>query len=380
MKTKIPDIVFAILFMSALIVPLALLDPDGGKVSEQENRTLAARPPLADMIRRPQGFIRQFDGWFTDNTGFRPGMIDLYKQVDRIETRGLYTEGEYRYLIGEQGHRFFAGGDWVDMVSIFQGKPLLDDEQLGTVTARMKEMKQYLDERGIPFVVMICTDKESIYPEYYSKSIKRGPEPAPLDTLTDYLRENTGADVFNIKECLLAEKDNYLLYNKDSGDLTHYNDIGAFFAYRELMDHISAYMPDMEPFTLDDIDIAYNGKGIPGTSLKQGKTSRKLGAGFFDDVEIVWPFTWANLAFEKDGPALPTILIMRDSYSCAGDEKKPFLSGYIPEHFSKTILIHYDNIAHFEEYIDLYKPDIVVFEAVDRNLCSFAYSITDPPS
>ena len=83
---------------------------------------------------------------------------------------------------------------------------------------------------------------------------------------------------------------------------------------------------------------------------------------------MIRPFTWENIAFENDDPGLPTILVMRDSYAGAGTPERTYLTGYIPQQFGTSILIHYLNIPHFEEYVDLFEPDIVVFEAVDRGL------------
>ena len=57
-------------------------------------------------------------------------------------------------------------------------------------------ISRFLGQKNIPLLVMFCPDKESVYPEYYPKSIKRGPEPIQLDIITEYLNEQTTADVF----------------------------------------------------------------------------------------------------------------------------------------------------------------------------------------
>jgi hypothetical protein len=134
------------------------------------------------------------------------------------------------------------------------------------------------------------------------------------------------------------------------------------------MRHVKAYYPGMRPFTLDDVAFANDANNV---EIKAGVSFKALDARFFDGVELIRPFDWENYAFENDDPSLPTILVMRDSY--AGKFK--FLARYLPEHFGRTILIHYDNMRHFEAYVAYFQPDIVVFETAERQLNLFADSL-----
>jgi hypothetical protein len=333
-----------------------------------ENRMLAHRPSVADIKDRPGAFVRQFDEWFKDSTGFREKLIVLYKAVNEnkwLNNVVQYTHGEYVFLIGKKGHYYFADiGGW--LISKYQGKEFLSSEQLSKMAVKLEEVKTYLENKGIPLVVMFCTDKESVYPEYYPKSIKRGPEPIQLDVVTNYLQENTSVDIFNIRQALLAEKDTYLLYNFLI-DFNHYSEIGAFFAYRDLMKHINIYFPSIIPYELDDCDISYNEEGIPRVTLKSGFTYQKLDASFFDDVDVKRPFTTENRAYKNTDLNLPVILFLCDSY--AGEH---FIGKYFAEQFGKTIFIHFSNISLIDDYISYFKPDIVIFESVERQLIMFA--------
>jgi hypothetical protein len=352
---------FIAIFILMLFIPLVSADLSFNRKSVEENRMLANPPQLAEMKNHPAQFIRQFEAWFKDSTGFREKMIALYKAVESKGRGVRYTDGQYTYVIGEQGHHFFAANNYW-MISKFQGKWRLPDGQLPLMAEKLDEIKNYLDKRGIGFTVMFCTDKETIYPEYYPKSVIRGPEPIYLDTVTRYLKENTNVDIFNIREALLAEKDTYLLYNK-TYDTAHYNATGGFFAYRELMRHIAMFFPEMAFYTLDinDIDISYDANEIPALSLKQEVTYKKMGSSFFDDIDINRPLISENAVFENSNSYQPVILILCDSYSLE-------LNKYIPQHFSKAIFIHSQNMRYFEQYVNKYKPDMVVFEMAERSL------------
>jgi len=381
---------FIVLFMAMLMLPLVFMDLSSDRISVEENRSLAETPRLADMRNHPRSFIWQFNNWFNDSTGFRGQFIKLYQFIEKINWLGAvvrYTDGQDVYLIGEEGHRYYTGRSG-ELIPKFQGKQFLSDEQMANMANKLEKVKYYLDSKGIPLVVMLCADKESVYPEFYPKSIKRGPEPIQLDVITKYLQENTSVDVFNIRQALLAEKNNYLLYYRIdtrafADDFAHYNEIGAFFAYRELMKHINIHFPRIVPYEINDIEIIYDKKGIPDISLKSEITYKKLDASFFNDVKLDQrPFTWENEVFENAVQNLPVILFIRDSYagfSGFSDGRKMYISRYFAQHCSKTILIHWRNIRHLDEYITCYKPDIVVFESAERNLGYFAYDVAGIP-
>jgi len=347
-----------------LVLPLVFVDLSSeNRVSVQENRMLAKFPNLGDLKRHRGQFIRDFDAWFKDSTGFREQFLALYNVIGKNRwLNGIsYSDGQYVYLVGEHGHHFFAHIDGY-LISKFQGKKFIPDEKLSRMADKLEIVKTYLDSKGIPLIVMFCTDKESIYPEYYPRSIIRGQEPIQLDVITNYIKEHTSVDVFNIRQALMTEKNNYMFYPVSSGDLGHYNEIGAFFAYRELMKHINIYFPKIIPFEIDDIEINYI-NSPPVVSMKVEKTYKELDSSFFDDVELLRPFKWENVIFENTKPDLPVILFFRDSFAL-----EHFFGKYIAQQFGRAILIHYINMKYFEEFIDKYKPDIVVFESAESSL------------
>jgi len=366
---------FIVLFMAMLMLPFVFVDLSADRVSVEENRMLAPRPKLTDIKNHPGTFIRGFDTWFKDSTGFREQLLALYNVMSKKEWfNGIwYADGSYFYLIGKEGHRYFAHTSG-RLIRVFQGAKILSDEQLENMAVKLEEVKAYLDGKSIPLVVMFCTTKESIYPEFYPMSIKRGPEPIQLDVITRYLQEHTSVDVFNIRQALLAEKDNYALYPVSSGDLVHYTELGAFFAYRELMKHINAYFPGIVPYDLNDIDISYDEKGIPHVSIKKETTYKKLDSSFFDDVKYDNNLRLFNAAFENTDPNLPVILLLRDSYV-----EESLAGKYVASHFGKTIMLYFSNMESIEDYITRYKPDIVIFESAEFNLERFADCVAKIP-
>jgi len=348
-----------------LALPLVFVDLSSERFSAQENRMLAKYPKLTDIKSHPGDFIRGFDAWFKDSTGFREKFIRIYKKakkVDGVFGQGTYLDGISIVLIGKQGHHFHTS--YNQLLPIYQGKRWLDDVQSYELSMKLNEINEYLHERNIPFVVMLCADKESIYPEYYPDFVIKGPEPTSLDVVIDYLFGHTNVDFFCIKERFLREKENYLLFPKTGNiwELLHYNETGSFIAYQKLMQHIGKYFSDLKPPSLEDVDITYRINGSSSVTRKHEKNYEQIEARFFDDA----------IEFENKDSSAPTLLFFRDSYA-------EFFPNYLPQHFSRTIMHHWNNLKNLEEYVNVYKPDIVVFESAERALPEFAACVVGIP-
>ena len=159
MHQKIINIVFIVIFMTALLVPIAFADFTGGAVSEDENRVKAELPSIGSIIRDP----KLLGDWFNDNMGLRDEIIEVSKN---IRTPGeQYSQGGLTFLNGKNDHIFFTGFSH-EMINIFQGKNMMGDEQIKGFAGKLSEIRDYLDKRNAAFIVMLCTDKESIYPEF----------------------------------------------------------------------------------------------------------------------------------------------------------------------------------------------------------------------
>jgi hypothetical protein len=358
-----------IVFVLLLALPLVFVDLGSDRISVTENRMLANRPLPSDIKNNPGRFVRQFDDWFKDSTGFRERLLAIYRAINENKwLNNFYMDGQTGYLIGEKGHSYY--GPW--LIPKFQGKQFLSNEQLLGMARKLEEAKSYLETKGIPLVVMFCTDKESIYPEFYPKTIKRSPEPIQLDIITNYLQENTNIDVFNIRQALLAEKQSNLLYPVSTGDLAHYNQTAAFFAYRELMKHINVYFPQIIPYELDDIKISYNEKEIPNVTLKSEFTYQKINPSILVDIDPNLLST--VVSYENTNKDLPVILFFHDSYSL-----ESYIGKYFAQQFGKTFFIYWNSVSNIHEYINLFKPDIVIFESAERELGRFANCVIGIP-
>jgi hypothetical protein len=93
---------FIVLFMAMLMLPLVFVDLSSDRVSVMENRMLANHPPVSDIKNHPGTFVRGFDTWFKDSTGFREQLISLYKKTDGVFGQNYYLDGTSIVFIGKQ--------------------------------------------------------------------------------------------------------------------------------------------------------------------------------------------------------------------------------------------------------------------------------------
>jgi hypothetical protein len=148
---RILNCVFIAVFMAMLTLLLVFVDLSPDRVSVQENRMLANFPELSDVKRYPGTFIRGFDDWFKDSTGFREQLIKFYNVMDKnswFNGGWWYMDGPFMYLVGEEGHHYYAGDSIISrsmsMIRKFQGKQFLTDSQLTNMAVKLEEVKTYL--------------------------------------------------------------------------------------------------------------------------------------------------------------------------------------------------------------------------------------------
>jgi hypothetical protein len=374
MSIKGIKIAFIALVFAATAVPLLFLDTAPAKLSVRENRMLQEFPAFAEhpdlsLVQRLARFAQEFEEYIKDRIGFRLDLVAIGQDIEALFEPVVYTDGGLYFVNGRQGHKYFAYNQgW--MIKKFQGEPLLTDEELEAVAAMLNQISACLKERDIPMIVFFCPDKDSVYPEYYPSIFKQAEPPIPLDAVTDYMRENVDADVYNIKDTLISYKDEYMTYNKAEGDLEHYNAIGAFIEYQELIKHVQKYFPDLKMMSFDDVTISYGEDGVPSVEMNNMSRVWELSESFFAGLPEAASH-WHYVGFAND-EASPTALFIRDSYYDFGG-----YGVFTAANFRYSIGIHYSYIANYKEIIDLFQPDVVIVEVAERQLPSFAEYVVD---
>ncbi len=254
---------------------------------------------------------------------------------------------------------------------LFYGKDKNRDNYIGNnlpdadTLTRYAQVVQTADNlcaaNGKTLRVMICPDKESIYPEYYP-SVEIVSEYRKPQAIYDYIKKNTGTCILYPKEELLADKDVCRLYYAYD---SHWNYAGAYVGACSLLgslgidtlpldsiDHpqITAvikdlvYIGDLDPADYQD-DKDYSIDINPG--VKQTSVSDVIG-------------TTQVMDYYSDAADDSYVVLIGDSYYS-------HMQGYITDHFRHFTFIHKDVMD--SEFVAGYlnSADIIVLETVERN-------------
>lgn len=352
-------------FLIAILAPLLFVNTTAGRVSAAENRALAAFPKFfADAWRVNPQFITQFEKWFNDNLGFRDEFVIANTKM-QYHVFGRLTKTDT--LLGKEQWTFYVNPD---VIRDYQHLNTSDVRPLEQWKTALAHLDQYMKAKSIPFVMMLLPDKKTVYPEYYPPTIHQIGKTSRSDLLSNLLATQTSVDFLYLKDTLLQAKQKTEVYSPRI-DNAHWNSYGAFVGYQALIGRVQKYHPNVRGLSWADVDVSrhyreikvYN--AIPLAEMEYSvRSKRPLQAVQVPGAYAKLKLNQGDQCFQYLHPdkKLPRALIFGDSYFYG--QLIPFLG----ESFAEMNFIHISNMGRFAELVDLLKPDIVVFEVVERML------------
>lgn len=332
------DSLLLAVFLATICLPLVA----DVKTEESEKRKRAELPKLE--LATVTGYPRKFDAWFNDRFGFRGLLIRTH---NHLKVKALGISPVPGVIVGSDGWLYYNADKAGDGVSIrdHRGLVAFTPKQLETSVAVLEKQKAWLDERGIAFAVVVCPNKETIYPEHLPRSLAPVGPTTRLDQLMDRMRRHPELPVVDPRPALLETKGTHPVYYLTD---THWNNLGGFVAYREIMRVLERQRPELAPLGLEDFDV----EELPwagGGDLAVMITMK----GHANDIRLeLRPKPEATVG----RPKLGTALVFGDS----------FLWGfhpYLERHFGKVEVR--EGSFSYEE-IEKVRPDVVIVEVVER--------------
>ncbi len=362
------DIVFLSIFFILLFIPM--LNISDAEKSEQENRMLAAKPHLVHNGVLDNAFGTKFNDWFNDHFWGRKKIIFLYNFLRFGESKGA--------LIGKNGWLF---GKSFNAVKMYQNANLFTDEELTEAGHNIDQFVTDAKAAGIKQVYfMLSNDKESMYPEFYPRYIKKQNTQSRLEQILDYVHTHYPHIHFlNFKSELEKLKEKETIFYKTG---THMNHIGAFYEYAFLMQEIKKDFPELKILTLDDFDISvsqeltqpgldidlykqfatlafYDKKNFENKILKPKysipQTTTQNLSGYF--VHKIWTNPHANTHLN--------LVVVSDSFLAR-------YSGNLPLNFMNTYHVQVHSGRDFSQINSVsFQPDIMIVATTERFLQRF---------
>ena len=332
------SIFFILIVMPAVEMRLRLL-----QVENTEKRAIA-RFEWSSIIN-----YHDFRDYFNYNFGFR----DLLIRWNSVIKHKLFSVPAVpQVILGRNGWLYYYSEKANDGISMndYMGLALYTNDELSEIRRNVEEQRDWLKDRGIAYMIVVCPNKQSIYPEYLPDAIKEMHGKTRLDQAMEYLTEHSDFQMIDVRDKLLEAKLEYDVYYKTD---THWNSYGGFIAYKEIVKHLSTYFSGIAPAEISRYKIIRepnNGEGDLALMLAIN--------GYVEDE---------NIKLESRDPQLlpkrrvPCAIIYHDSFAVA-------LAPHFVQSFERVVVRpHKRRLGCIDpKLIEEERPDVVILELVER--------------
>lgn len=360
------DWLIALGFVIALWLPLS--DQFFGWAPEidlGEKRRLIEAPrleetPLADYPDR-------FEEYYNDRFGLRSAFIRGYRLITS-RLLGLSTE---KVLIGKEGWLYYSG----PVIDDFMGRRESPHEHFDRWQSKLETWTDWFQERGMTYLFIPAPNKVSIYPEHLPDRIRKRAARTRMDRLKDYLAENSRVPLFDLREPLRAAKGEGLLYHPND---SHWTDLGAFVAWREICREISAatgtnleldcgslsgYRRVQKVHEGDLAEMIGFGKAFAAPSLFLEPNIPFVRTRILEKPEGA-DWLWHGMLLKENPEKEGTLLMFHDSFT------RHALIDYLGQQFRRSVFV-YLRRPDFESVkfmVERENPDVVLEQMAERFL------------
>jgi alginate O-acetyltransferase complex protein AlgJ len=295
------------------------------------------------------------------NFRWRRDLINFYASLrlnlgDRIYNNAMVGDNSWVFYTGEN-----SISDYQNMENLKLGK-------LVKLQKNLDRLNKDLGRQGITLLVVIPPNKSTIYPQYMPEQIPIIGHQSRLDQFLEYMELNGDTFVLDLRPTLLeASRSRNVYYKTD----THWNDVGAYYGYVEILHSLVLDYPQLAPHAISDFEYTYAGDSVHDLPLLMGLSN------YTEENWALIPNFEIQLKEEKivlrDGryvrtitntdEHLPELLVFGDSFYGS-------LAHFIEPHFSrvKTVPFTVEDGIWSLDWIRRENPDIVIIEIVERDL------------
>lgn len=349
-KTRWASAAAVVIFLAALWTPIIGVFFGASEFrATDENRTAA---PLPKPSRGPKGWLAlgpAFTAYFHDHFGFRRALVTSQALL-KVRVLGVSSSPEV--IIGQQGWLFYAGEKSTEN---HRGLLPFSGSELASWVKLLNRRQQWLASRGIPMLLAIVPDKQSVYPEFLPSSMRKV---RPRTRLDELMQSASNVRILDLRGAMLNAKsrNSEVYYRTD----THWNGSGVYAGFMEILGALAAKKADVQPSSF--------GESSAGGERKPGDLATMLGLGsVWRELPISVPALTArttelpggDLLVEQEAGGKRRMVMFGDSFSYP-------LIPYLSEHFGRMVASR--STALKPELVSRESPDVVLFEMVERKL------------
>ncbi len=336
-----------IIFIFILVVPIITFNIKRDVISEIDNKKLMTIEDIFNAGDLTNGI----ESFMNDRIGLRTSMVSAYtKSMDLVFDEMIHPSYQY----GEDEYVFFK---------VSENK--LDNEFQEIYSSFIKNFQEYCESRGIGFLYTVEPSKATVYEEYLPEGYISNNK--NLNYFASLLK-NKDINYLDNSEVLIDAKKDTQVFDK-MYDAGHWNETGAFIGISNIIDRLNELDNSIGSLDLNKYEkVKYINKTLPISNFSINEETihykliedNSIKINEYND-EVVRDSNYRTFSYYKNptNEDLPKILIFVGSYF-NGKEK------FLTENFSEVVRIHnYKNVINYEYYINLFNPDIVLFESTE---------------
>ncbi len=368
MKTyfKILNVIIVVFFLGLLLLPsinanFNLIVLEKG----HENRTKATKPEFKDTLI--EKYVKEYDDYYTDNFNLRENFIKFLNQFE-YSAFGVSAVPK-EVLVGKDGWFYERKSE-----ANYKGINIFTEDEMARIKKELAARTKWAANRGIKYYVAVVPNKMDVYPEFLPARVIKVSDKTRYDQIVG-LSDDATINIIDIRKNLLLHKKDgkYLFQHTDD----HWNELGAFYGYEQIMNRLSKDFPELKPMPLSDfnmniierygnmagmideeknypeqfIELTAKGQVYGYEGPKSGyKTSPRISDAEFEYVRL------------NDNGKKLKLLVIRDSFTL-------LMIKWFQEHFKKSVFIHDEWRYRMREDIILKeKPDIVINVILETEL------------
>lgn len=363
---KAINIFFILCFLLVILIPVLFINTNHNAVSDIDNRMLIEMPNFDD-----DGFGWKLETYLEDRIGFRTKIITEYANLHAALFNQLVHPS---YMYGKDGHVF---------VQIHDNIQYSEYHKLFAETVR--KMQDYCEDRGVKFYFMFEPEKTSVYREYLPNGIHY--DDSWVEKMIGYMEE-LGVTVINNKELLIEKSKEEDVFNCKF-DAYHWNDIGCYEGTNNLLKRIKEDFPQTELLpqgTMKNIKeqflpqsriVINETRPIYSILADNGEDITYIGEDisdqYIDEINISAQFDHFRYCVNRatEAKTFPRILSFQGSYYNEDLKEMRFFASRGSEYIS---IHNYQNVLNLDYYLNLFRPDIVVFEVAEYTLSDYYFA------
>lgn len=356
-----------ILFCLIIVIPILFMNFKENEISTIDNRMLLNYKDIINDSKDINDVFTNIGIYANDRIGFRSNMVNLYTySMDKLFNDMVHPTYQY-------------GKDGFVYLKLPETKVNLRFQEV--FSSFIKDFQEYCNERNIKFLYTLEPNKSTIYPEYLPEGYN--PSSENRDYLIELLNEK-GVNYLNNADTLLEAKENplfedVLLYDKKY-DAGHWNETGAIVGISAIIDRLNELDNRVGSFDINKYEaeqvinetlLSSNFKiNEETTNYSLKDYNLEYVEDYEDEIYRHENFRYFTHYKNLTNTEAPRLLIFAGSYF---NNKEKFITG----NFSEVMKIHnYTNVIDYEYYINIYNPDIVLFESTEYTNTGYHYPMT----